>query len=56
MDVMGWSSVSMTQRYQHVPDALRQRIADQMGGLLWGAEDTQNRDDDDGAAGALVPA
>jgi len=41
MDVMGWSSTSMTQRYRHVPDALRRRIADQMGGLLWGTEDTE---------------
>jgi len=58
MDVMGWSSTSMTQRYRHVPDALRRRIADQMGGLLWGTEDTENGedDDDDGASGGLVPA
>jgi integrase len=56
MDVMGWSSISMTQRYQHVPDASRRRIADQIGGLLWGAEDTENGEDHDGANGAVVPA
>ncbi|MPY99446.1 MAG: tyrosine-type recombinase/integrase [Actinophytocola sp.] len=39
MDVMGWSQASMAKRYQHVPDELRQRIADQMGGLLWSDTD-----------------
>lgn len=52
MDVMGWSTASMAHRYQHVPDELRKRIAQQLGGLLWGEE----HDDDDGSAGALVPA
>lgn len=52
MDVMGWSSASMAKRYQHVPDALRQRIADQVGGLLWG----QRPPDEDGPSGTLVPA
>jgi integrase len=51
MEQMGWSSTSMAQRYQHVPDEVRQRIADQLGGLLWGEDG-----DDGGAAGALVPA
>ena len=32
---MGWSHVSMTARYQHIPDELRQTIAQQLGGLLW---------------------
>jgi integrase len=53
MDVMGWSSASMAHRYQHVPDALRQRIADQMGCLLWGSS-TDDGEEDDGQAG--VPA
>ncbi|MGI8814884.1 MAG: tyrosine-type recombinase/integrase [Pseudonocardia sp.] len=53
MDVMGWSSASMAHRYQHVPDALRQRIAQQLGGLLWGEE---HGEEDDGTAGALIPA
>jgi hypothetical protein len=51
MDVMGWSKISMAQRYQHVPDELRRNIASQVGGLLWKAPN-----DDDGSAGALVPA
>jgi integrase len=50
MDVMGWSKISMAQRYQHVPDELRRNIASQVGGLLWKAPN-----DDDGSAGALVP-
>lgn len=37
MDVMGWSKIDMAQRYMHVPDQLRQRIATQLGGLLWTA-------------------
>jgi integrase len=36
MDVMGWSKIDMAQRYMHVPDELRHRIAAQVGGLLWG--------------------
>lgn len=35
MEIMGWSEMSMTSRYQHVPDELRQGIAEQVGGLLW---------------------
>lgn len=35
MDVMGWSKIDMAQRYMHVPDELRRRIAAQLGGLLW---------------------
>jgi len=50
MDIMGWSKIDMAQRYMHVPDHLRQRIASQVGGLLWDASS-----DDDGAPGALVP-
>lgn len=37
-DVMGWSPGSAAQmagRYIHVPDAIRQGIARQVGGLLW---------------------
>jgi integrase len=41
MQVMGWSNTAMATRYQHVPDALRQRIAEQLGGLLWGAAGTE---------------
>jgi integrase len=35
MDVMGWSKIDMAQRYMHVPDELRRKIADQLGELLW---------------------
>ncbi len=35
MDVMGWSKADMAKRYMHVPDEVRQRIAQQIGGLLW---------------------
>jgi integrase len=34
MDVMGWSQVSMTSRYQHVPAELLGDIAASAGGLL----------------------
>jgi len=34
MDVMGWSQIGMTQRYQHVPNELRERIASQLDQLL----------------------
>lgn len=53
MDVMGWSKIDMAQRYMHVPDELRQRIASQLGGLLWKAP---TEDDDDGTADAPAPA
>jgi integrase len=35
MEIMGWSEMSMTSRYQHVPDELRQGIANQVDNLLW---------------------
>ncbi|GAA3621036.1 site-specific integrase [Lentzea roselyniae] len=38
MDVMGWSSAAMKLRYMHVPDTLREKIAEQVGGLLWSDE------------------
>lgn len=38
MEVMGWSQVAMTARYQHIPSSLVTSIADQMGGLLWKAD------------------
>ncbi|GHF74263.1 integrase [Amycolatopsis bartoniae] len=53
MDVMGWSKIDMAQRYQHVPDELRQNIASQLGGLLWKGPDEE---DDDGPTAAPVPA
>ncbi|GAA3213590.1 tyrosine-type recombinase/integrase [Actinocorallia longicatena] len=35
MTIMGWSSVSMAERYQHVVDSIRTGVARQAGGLLW---------------------
>jgi integrase len=39
MSIMGWSSPVMAKRYQHVLDAIRKDVANQVGGLLWDAED-----------------
>lgn len=39
MDLMGWSRLSMTQRYQHVPDQLRRDVADKLADLLWATDD-----------------
>lgn len=38
MSVMGWSSTSMTKRYQHVTEAIRRQVADRLDGLLWESE------------------
>ncbi|HEY2765627.1 MAG TPA: tyrosine-type recombinase/integrase, partial [Pseudonocardiaceae bacterium] len=38
MDLMGWSSPSMRQRYMHVTDGLRRDVADQINGYFWNAE------------------
>lgn len=35
MAIMGWSSVSMAKRYQHMSDAIRNDVAARVGGLLW---------------------
>jgi hypothetical protein len=43
MDVMGWSQANMKLRYMHVPNELRDRIADQVGGLLWTQTDGRMR-------------
>jgi integrase len=51
MSIMGWSSPAMAKRYQHVLDAIRKGVADQIGGLLW---DDDNDTPDDGTTG--VPA
>ncbi|SNR29119.1 Site-specific recombinase XerD [Haloechinothrix alba] len=39
MDVMGWSHIGMTTRYQHITSELSTSIADKMGGLFWPGED-----------------
>ena len=51
MSIMGWSSPTMAKRYQHVLDAIRKDVANQVGGLLWegigiSSADTDDRDDD----------
>lgn len=37
MDVMGWSTASMKQRYMHVTDEIRREVADQLNGYFWKA-------------------
>ncbi|GGM82226.1 site-specific integrase [Longimycelium tulufanense] len=41
MEIMGWSQLSMTQRYQHVTSDLVANIAEQVGDLFWGSNETQ---------------
>lgn len=53
MEVMAWSSISMTKRYQHVPNEFQRDIADSVGRLLWEPPD---EDDDPGGASVPVPA
>ena len=35
MDLLGWSNITMTRRYQHVVDELRTEAARRIGALLW---------------------
>jgi integrase len=39
MAIMGWSSATMARRYQHLIDSIRRDVAEQVGGLLWTADD-----------------
>jgi integrase len=39
MGLMGWSSTGMAARYQHITGAVRDDVAERMGGLIWGAPD-----------------
>ena len=39
MGLMGWSSTGMAARYQHVTGAVRDDVAERMGGLIWGPPD-----------------
>jgi len=49
MDVMGWSHVAMTTRYQHMTPELMTSIADQIGDLYWQPEtETEGSGEDDG--------
>ncbi len=41
MQIMGWSNAAMAARYQHVTAPIRRGIADQVGGLIWGATETR---------------
>jgi hypothetical protein len=47
MSIMGWSSVAMAARYQHVLDSIRKGVADQVGGLLWDSFDDNPTDEAD---------
>jgi hypothetical protein len=35
MSIMGWSSVEMVARYQHITDAIRQKVAGQVDEAIW---------------------
>jgi hypothetical protein len=35
MSIMGWSSVEMVARYQHITDAIRQKVAGQVDQVIW---------------------
>ncbi|UQX88955.1 tyrosine-type recombinase/integrase [Jatrophihabitans telluris] len=41
MDLMGWSQISMTTRYQHVVMDLRRAAAERMSDALWGPTATK---------------
>ncbi|WP_326590274.1 tyrosine-type recombinase/integrase [Streptomyces sp. NBC_01294] len=56
MGLMGWSTTAMAARYQHMVDAVRTDVARQVDGLIWKTETDRPDEDDDGAAGVLVPA
>lgn len=45
MDVMGWSHIGMTTRYQHITPELTVSIADQIGGLLWASNGPEDADE-----------
>jgi integrase len=57
MSIMGWSSPAMAKRYQHVLDAIRKDVANQVGGLLWDGIEIDPADDGNGGTiGVQVPA
>jgi integrase len=59
MGIMGWSNSAMAANYQHITAKVRQDIAKQVGGLIWdppAAPPAKRDEDDDGTAGALIPA
>lgn len=54
MDVMGWSHIGLTTRYQHITSDLLASIADQVGTFFWPSDD-RDGDGDDGSAPQPVP-
>ncbi|MEU8444098.1 site-specific integrase [Streptomyces microflavus] len=56
MGLMGWSTTAMAARYQHMVDTVRTDVARQVDRLIWKPAVERPDDDDDGAAGVLVPA
>ncbi|MEU5040879.1 tyrosine-type recombinase/integrase [Streptomyces griseorubiginosus] len=56
MGLMGWSTTAMAARYQHMVDSVRNDVAQRVDGLIWKPAGDRPTDDDDGAAGVLVPA
>ncbi|RKT84853.1 Phage integrase, N-terminal SAM-like domain [Saccharopolyspora antimicrobica] len=38
MELMGWSSVTMKQRYMHVIDSVRKDVADRLNAYFWGTD------------------
>lgn len=56
MGLMGWSTTAMAARYQHMVDTVRVDVARQVDGLIWKPDAKGSGEDDDGAAGVLVPA
>ena len=38
MGLMGWASTGMAARYQHITGAIRDDVAERVGGLLWWPE------------------
>jgi len=41
MDVMGWSTPAMKQRYMHVTEELRRDVAVQINGRFWRTTETE---------------
>jgi hypothetical protein len=42
MEVMGWSQMAMTTRYQHLAPELVEGVAEQVVGLLWQTNGDRN--------------
>jgi hypothetical protein len=40
MDMMGWSTTAMKQRYQHVTEGIRRDVAGQLNDYFWKATET----------------